>query len=283
MSQPQSLPHALTIHTTISEGHLFVPATVNGNRAGMFMLDTGSSLTVIGQGTAERMSLPESGSGTAMGIGGPEKFSYRVIESIAIGDLTLTESRLACLSLIRFRRPVGIAINGVIGFPALKRVPFTVDQQAATLTVYSPDSFRPPEDAHAERLLTGGGIPSILARVGNDHPVRLILDTGDMAHLMLPRWCLDQWPDIAAVPSTGHNRSVGVGGTVDGIRAWVSALKIFGLQLNGVQVSFDPQPMARGQQLAIGRIGNGLLKHFRLTFDARRNVVWAQWRPDAGG
>ena len=247
------------------------------------MLDTGSSLTVIGQGTAERMSLPESGGGTAMGIGGPEKFSYRHINSIAIGELTLTESRLACLSLFRFRRPVGIAINGVIGFPALQYVPFAIDQQTATLTVFSPDSFRPPGDGHAEPLSIDGGIPSVLARVGNDHQVRLILDTGDMSHLTLPRWCLDRWPDIAAVSSTGHNRSIGVGGTVDGIRTWASALKIFGLQLNGVEVSFDPQPMARGRRVAIGRVGNGILKHFRLTFDVRRRIVWAQWRPDAEG
>ena len=268
---------------TNNSGHLFVPATINGDPVGMFMLDTGSSLTVIGQGTAARMSLPETGSGTAMGIGGPENFTYRRVQSIAIGGLQLTESRLACLSLARFRRPIGIAVNGVVGFTALQHVPFAIDQQSSTLTVYSPESFRPPADGRAEPMSINGGIPAVMAQVGDGHQVRLIVDTGDMTHLTLPRWCLDRWPDIAAVPSTGHGRSVGVGGSVDGIRTWVSVLKIFGLQLNGVQVSFDPQPFAQGRPVAIGRIGNGLLKHFRLTFDARKRVVWSQWRPGAGG
>lgn len=277
IAAPEGLPAAHTIRLHHHDRMLFVSTAANGRDVGLFLLDTGSELNVIEQGLAARLRLESVGRGTALGIGGPEPFVYRGVERVVIGDLRLNETRLAALSLNRFRKPIGPSMTGVLGFSALRSVPFTIDAPKGILTVYRPGTFDPPADGRGEPLYLSGGLPVVVAEVAR-HPVLLLLDTGAENELTLSQSVLARWPDIVSVPLASYGRSVGVGGTVAGIRTWVSSLRLFGVDLKQVPVSFDPSPIASGQ-LAMGRVGIRLLQYFRLTFNVPQRRVWAEFRP----
>jgi predicted aspartyl protease len=281
LADPSTLPARLSIDLTYHGGHLYLPAEVNGTAAGMFMLDTGSSLTVIGRGAAQRLGLPEARRGSTRGVGGYEQFNFRRVRSVSVSGLGLPPKDLACLSLARFRKPFGIAINGIVGFPDLGAAPFTIDHQEAKLHLMRRDLFEPPDGAHRNALTFQSGLPTVWARLSGNRRIRLLIDTGDDGHLTLPPWCAKAWPDIIGLPITGTGKTMGIGGIVDGIRTWVTSLEIFGIELQYVPVNFDAAPEGQSPtRQATGRIGNSLLQHFGLTFDPAKRVVWTQWRPE---
>ena len=281
--RPESLPARLPIALTRQDPFLFVNARVNGQDAGLFLLDTGSTLNIIGQGVAARLHLPSSGRGTVIGIGGEERFTYRRIQSLSVAGLDLEHRVLASLNLHRFTRPLGVPVNGVLGCRAFQSLPITIDYESATLTIHRPGSFRGPVDVPAVPLVSYAGLPSVEAEVGKAHRVWLVLDTGAHVHVTLPLSCARKWPDIVAVAATGPRRSIGVGGRVGGMHAWLSSLRIFGCDLSGVPVTFDASgPEEGGAEPVIGRVGNGLLKSFILTLAPQEGLVWAQPR-DAKG
>ena len=177
---------------------------------------------------------------------------------------------------------MGSPLGGIVGFGQFGCLPFTIDYQSLAVTVYRPDRFRPPPSAAPHHLRVRRGLPMVAARVGNDRLIWLILDTGADNEITLPTTVLRRWPNIVAVPDSGPGQSVGVGGRQVSAGTWLRSLKLFGLDLRGVPVSFEqpPGPFDHDRMI-VGRIGNKLLQHFRLTINARRRVLWAQWRPES--
>ncbi len=268
----------VVIPLLLHDDMLYVRSHVNGTDAGMFLIDTGSALTVIGQGVAARLGLPKTRSGTALGVGGFERFTFRRVESLTIGGFPLAPRQLAGISMTRFQKPFGVAVNGIIGFPALADFAFTIDSRQSTLTLVRPRVFQPPPKSHAQPFWIRAGLPHVEAELHGGRRVPVLLDTGAHNDITLPLSLLLRWPDVVAVPSTAAGRSVGVGGEVSSLRTWLVSLRLLGKQLKHMQTSFAA-PTAGRRDADVGRVGNNLLKHFRLTFDAETQTVWAQWQP----
>lgn len=279
LAQPQQLPDDLAISLAARGNHLYVPVEVNGHKAGMFLLDTGSGLNAISQGVSGRLGLASMGGGRAVGIGGEATFSYRQVQSVRLDGLDLGLTRLAALDFGTFRRASGGAINGVIGFIALRMVPFTIDQRAMELTIHRPQSFHAPAGAVRETMQLRYGVPMVQVELGRRRGW-VIVDTGGDLELSLDVGLLRRWPEILAVPSSDAGRSAGVGGEIATHRTWVRSLRLFGVELRDVPVSFEPPPQGLDRDgLVIGRVGNRLLRHYRLTFDASKGSVWGEWLP----
>ncbi len=280
LARPDDLPPRLEAPLQRRREYLFVRTTINGQDAGLFLLDTGAAISAVDPGVAGRLELPASGGAEVIGIGGRQPFQYRLVDSVAIGRLGLDVDRLAGVNLLRISRNFGAPINGVIGYPQISPVPFTLDQRDNVLRWHRRDAFQPPSDADRSRLFRRYGLPVTVARVGDRREVWLILDTGADHDLTLHRDVLDKWPDIIAAPATGASGAAGVGGRVTTTESWLTEFELFGVTLRDVPVSFeDPPPHRRRDPLIAGRIGNRLLKHFRLTFDDENDWIWAEWLP----
>jgi hypothetical protein len=281
-TQPQQLPKTVTVPLYSRGEHVFAHANLDSANAGFFMIDTGAALDAVGLGLAGRLKLPHVGEGTAIGIGGPEKFTYRKVNQLSIGRLELPTQRLAAINLNRFSRQMGITVNGVIGFPSLGRVPFTIDYRVPSLTVYPQGVFEQPIDAVAQPMRLSRGLPMVLAEIEGAPSVWLLVDTGADRELMLPLAYLQYWPDCVGIPVSGDGQSTGVGGKVRNLQTWLKQVNLFGMEMKHVPVNFErsQSPQSSKREL-VGRIGHRLLENFRLTFDSRRRVIWAQWQPAA--
>lgn len=299
LGEPDTLPDRLDIPLARSGGYLLVPSFLNGEAAGLMMIDTGASISVVAQGVAGSLNLPFDGTGRTVGVGGFEDFDYHRAEHFSIGQLTspldgqrdaqrgvlqLERQRLAGLRLLRFGESLGVGLAGIVGFTDFGDVPFALDAPQRQLTLYRPRAFRPPADATRHRLHNFRKLPMVRAQLddGNQRvEVWLIIDYGADNALTLPRAVLDRYPGVASVNASGSGRTRGVGGTVTSTQTWVNNFRVFGLDLQHIPVNFEtPPPTMRGEKL-IGRIGNTLLQHFRLTFHPAHGWVYAQWNPTA--
>lgn len=282
-----NFPASLTLHMYNHRGYLLAPARIDGQTAGMFMFDTGSSLAVVSTGVAGRLGLPSNGSGNAIGVGGRQGYQFRSFRSLEFGGLEVKADRAAAISMHDMSRSIGASITGLIGIRQLNNFPFTLDYGNNTLTVYRPDAFTPPPGVKPTAARFDlAGLPVVDADLGNGRRVWLILDSGADNELTLPRKCLMLWPDIVSIPGSGEGRSAGVGGAVASTQTWIKTLDLFGLQLRDMPVQFEKAPdVFNRQPRPIGRIGGAFLKNFRLTMDPRRRMIWAEWLPgekDAG-
>lgn len=281
VNEPAELPQSLTIKLRNQRGYLFAHTRIDGQRAGLFMFDTGSNLTVISTGVAGRLGLEVNGSSQATGVGGTQAFEYRSFESLEFGGVEMKGNRAAAISMHQMSRGIGTSISGLIGVRELGGLPFTLDYSNNTLTIYRRDTFKPPPGVQPRRAsFNFAGLPLVSAELGEGREVWLILDSGADNELTLPRKCLALWPGIVSVRGSGSGHSAGVGGAVASTQTWLDTIEVFGLTLHDMPVSFEQAPEAFDRQpKPVGRIGGAFLKNFRLTMDPKRNLIWAQWLP----
>jgi len=281
LTEPNAMPAKLVVSLARREPYLLAASRIEGRDTGLFLVDTGSALNAVSTGLANQLDLPEGEEGTAIGIGGRATYHRRRVEWWGLEGIALPGDHLAALQLHRLNQAAPFQTNGVLGYLALRHVPFTLDHAQAELILHNPDDFRPPEGARRVELLTHRFLPAVEATLSNGQRVKLILDSGADNAITLPRSVLKRWPEVAAVPETGSGRSRGIGGTIESTNTWLKDLQIFGLTLRHLPVAFESSGpgMQRGE-LPVGRVGLELLKHCRLTFDPANNTLWVEWRPE---
>ena len=280
------VPDAGVIPLLRREGYLLAEAEIHGVGVGPMLIDTGASLGVIAQGVAGRLELEKSGRGRTVGVGGFESFDFVEVDGVTLGTgprLTLPGGRRAALNLRKFGDGLGVGLTGIVGFNELSPNPFTLDASAQTLTVHRPSTFRPPRDTARERLRLFRGLPMVRAEIRSDRGpvvVWLLIDSGADRAVTLPDTLLRDHPRLAATRFSGRGRTTGVGGGVQSTQTWLGRIRLFGMNLEELPVSFEPAPptLKHSQTgLHIGRVGNQLLQHLRITFDAKRGWVYAGW------
>ena len=277
LAEEDKLPKALRIPLVNDKGYLFVSGSVNGKRGGTMLFDTGSTLNIIDKGVVNRLGLPQVGEGKTVGIAGTEGFSWHAVDSLGIGPLDLGVDRAGALSMHKLMRGLQRSPAGLIGSISLMPHPFTVDYQKGELIVYNRKTFVPPKDAQKAELTFYSRLPAVKGKLANGKEVLLIIDTGADNAVSLPM-AVAEWPGILAAGATGASRARGVGGDIQTLSGWLKSLDLFGYNLGGVPVTFEPQTRKpRRTDLPVGRVGGQLLKGFRLTFDARYRSIWIEF------
>ena len=304
LQQPEGLPPQLALPLICRDGYLLLRARMGEEAVGWMMVDTGASLTVLSRGVVGRLGLPAAGQGRTVGVGGVETFDFHAVDRLAVGGgagpadrdwpwLTLASARAAGLDLRRFGRALGLSLAGIVAYPDLSAVPFTLDaaDPQPTLTLYHPRQFRPPAGATRHRLRHFRRLPVITAYLELDRrriAVDLLVDYGADNALTLPSTLLTQYPGLASVNASGAGLTRGVGGHVESTQTWLRRVDLLGLSLEHLPVSFEPPPPGlgfatpagvEGPARPLGRVGNALLRHFRLTFHPSHGYLYAQWQP----
>lgn len=281
---PASMPDDVTIPLTRQYNYLFVSAHVNGRAAGQMLFDTGSTLTVVDTGLANRLNLAVVGEGQTTGVAGQASFEFRAADSLAIAGVGIDHRRLAALSMRKLlgngSAPGGRSMGGLVGFTAFAGQPFTLDFPNNEITLHRRDAFTPPEGAERFDLVSYRGLPSIVAELAGGQEVLLIIDTGANNAISLPTEVAD-WPRILATRTAGAGATRGVGGTIQTQESWLRHVDMLGLRLNNVPVAFEPQPLGLSSpRYTIGRLGNQVLAAFQLTFDLERRSIWIRFAPE---
>jgi predicted aspartyl protease len=291
-------PGDVLIALSQRDGYLLVPTVVNGQPAGWLMLDTGANQVVLDEGLANRLGLAVVGKGQSTGIAGQAEVRIREVQSLSIGPgrvaqdptdagvvrVELLDRNVLSLSMLKLSGRLGGGINGLIGFPSLAEVPFTLDvkdERSAMLTLHDPESFRPPSGAVSVPLRIYRRLPVVEAIVGQPGvgrgPVRVgfILDWGSDHGVSLPSQLMRQRPDLASVNVAGTSQVQGVGGTATNQETWARSITLFGQTLEHEPISIENLPPAFAEaHLPIGRLGHVLMRRYRMTFDLARQQLY---------
>jgi ankyrin repeat protein len=241
-----------TIRLLPGGGWYFARVRINGRDAGVFMIDTASSSTLIDRGIAERRQLPVMG--------------------------------LADHDLLPMSRDVGKRIAGIIGMDILSQVPVTLDLAAATMTFHAPEAFvEPAEDLRFNVEVRHGGPgdayvigPYVRGKI-EGHDAVLLVDTGDGHALHYSDDFAQAHPRLLDGPVDRMNGAIGASRTPIELEERYGRLHVLGRPLERVPMSL--RPTRRGDFFGDGAIGTPVLRKFRITIDFAQRRMWGRYQP----
>ncbi len=107
--------------------HFLLVRTRANGKEGLFLVDTGSSVTSVAHEIAPPMVL--DGAGRALhGAGGEVGDAYRISPiRLEVAGRTLIDSDPVSMSLTEISHREGVTISGILGYAALSRAPLTIN------------------------------------------------------------------------------------------------------------------------------------------------------------
>ncbi len=234
-------------------GRVTAPVWINGQGPFDFVVDTGANRTVITNGLAARLGLPDAGMADVHGVAGIEATQTATISLLKVGDVVSRDIRAPVLS----RGLLGA--DGLLGVDVLRNRRVTIDFQRNQFQITasrgaSADASFPqmrPAPSRAERSESVGRSIVVPARyrfgqliiIGADvagRPVTAFMDSGSQSTVgnqALRRLVLGSDP-IPRAPRMIVPVLSATGQTSQGELAVMPLLKIGGLSIAGLTTVF---------------------------------------------
>ncbi len=268
---------SVTVSFDYSNGHIYVPVTVNGKTKLRLILDSGASANIFHAPVVESLQLPVVAKLPAKGIGGYQEIDFVQTDSLTIGDLKLYSQVAGVMNM----PPIGVSpvadepFGGVLGYDFLSRFPILIDYQEKTLTVYNPESFVLPTGGHSIDFRLTMQVPTIVAQLAGIKG-DFIVDLGN-AFCLIVHSDFSKTNELESRLEDVRDVSGAVGGIGGGVKTLsaVAGSFVFGdISLAGVEVVLpDASAGLSGSSALAGNIGNRLMERFRVLFDYRASSV----------
>lgn len=258
-----------------------IKVRINGRREPLrFVLDTGSGISVISEETAKRLGLSSvARGGLARAIGGKFEIVYGFLNSLEIGDVRVENVPV----YIRHFYNDDVPVDGYIGLAVINRYIATVDYGARTFSLRrnrSSQDALPPGPGAIEipmRTTSSGFLSGEVAVEGVSRPLNFIIDTGASVSVVSERMMELEEMNIFKHPT--RMRVYGAAGIAEGVQTLMLPRVFLGRQarekLDVAVLDLEPVNETTGF-VQSGIIGGNFLRHFRITFDFRRSVVWLE-------
>jgi len=243
-----------------------------------FILDTGSSISVMSEETAKRFKVkPVTKGGFARGIGGDGKFPivYGFLRQVEIG---LVKLKNVPIYLRKFHTE-SRGIDGYIGLSLISRFMTTIDygEKIFALTRKNADA-RSFDDsvgvALPLRLTSSGFLSGEVELEGMDGALNFIVDTGASVSVISDR--VARTDALSPFINEQKLRVIGSAGVTDGASTFSLPQVKFGKHarrdIMAVALDLDIINEASGFEQS-GILGGNFLKNYRLTFDFKNSKV----------
>jgi hypothetical protein len=262
---------SVVIRFSYRNGHIYLPATVNGREKAWFILDSGASSNVLDRALVDKLDLSSVGTMAAKGIGGYEQVDLVQVDSVEVGELMMLDQISGALDLSAIGRasPFKREFGGVIGYDFLSRFPVLIDYRDSLLVAYRPEAFSPPEGGTEVPFFATMNIPTVEAEL-NGIKGDYLVDLGNAFGLMIHEEfakaedlekVLDDIRDI-------DGEYGGVGGGIRGRTAYAASFALGDIRIQSLRV-YLPEASGglSGSGEIAGNIGNLVLENFRVLFD----------------
>ena len=197
--------------TIRSSGAVLAPVLIDGRGPFTFLLDTGSSHTVLGEELAQRLALPAVARARVLTSGGAQMGLVVEVGRLSIGSSSVERVMPSVVSIAELRR-IDKSVDGVIGQDFLSAFNYTVDYRHKRLR------FAPEPGGEAERLplVRLGGRPLVRLPGGKGRdPVLMVPDSGAEGLVLFEREgrtavavdYLDQWASVSGLASESQARA----------------------------------------------------------------------------
>lgn len=193
-------------------GTPLVQARINGVTR-KFWLDTGAGLTVVSSEVAEAAGIQVGESGAQAGTATSREVAVRaaIIDELALGPVHVRNHpaiviAAADLHFDATELSEPIMIDGILGWPLIRRLDLTLDFAGRRVVIREP-----APRTEGPRNLFWLGYPAVSARTDNGRPLLLGFDTGASSSELAPRFL-----DAAGVrPDGTRSRRIGSAGGFD--------------------------------------------------------------------
>ena len=128
-----------------AQNKIFVEARLPDGSPRLFLVDTGSGLTVISHAVALELNLPVSpGPGQLLGVGGASRWMGSLLPSLQIGGFTVSDVPVA-VGVSGIPTHVGVVpLAGIIGSDVLGQFQVVIDYPANRMQLARPGSLPTP-------------------------------------------------------------------------------------------------------------------------------------------
>lgn len=255
---------------------------VNGRKEPLrFVLDTGSGISVISDETAKRLGIKAiARGGMARAVGGKFEIVYGFIQSMEIGEARIDNIPV----YIRHFYNDEIPVDGYIGLAVITKYITTVDYGRRTFSLnrqrsktdaaelVSPTSIEIPI-----RTTSSGFLSGEVQVEGVNQPFNFIIDTGASISVVSEK--LMELDEMHNFKHPSRMRVYGAAGVAEGVQTLILPRVLLGTQAREkVDVAvLDLEPVNETTGFVqSGIIGGNFLRHFRVTFDFKKSVIWLE-------
>lgn len=277
---------SVTIPFKFINNLIVIPVIINESDTLNFILDTGITTTMITDLTGIDslvLNFSREIELKGLGMGEPVKGLHSYGNEIKFKGISGINQDIYVITddLFQLSARMGIPINGILGYSVFYNFIVSVNYDSRLITFYNPDHF-----SYKKRHSNYTSLPllledtkpyislSIIDDAGNEHQVKLLIDTGASHSVWLDR---NSIPALK-IPPGSRNTYLGTGlsGEVHGILARLKALDLAGIRINDVIVSFPDSlsiSSAAGLDDRNGSIGSEILKRFNLIIDYPNQLI----------
>jgi predicted aspartyl protease len=259
--------------TLTSGSRLMVDARINGHPV-RALLDSAAESTLIDRKAAA--SLQVSGGTSVTGQGsGAENFEAAEVKGVTLQafGVTMKDQTVAVIDLSDVgRRLLGHPLDVVLGREIFDSARLRIDVDGKRITVLGRDPKQVPRGVELA-LVTEHGIETIPVRVEDHETVRATFDTGNGSEVLIGSKLADKLHLLSDGRPSKLSAGGGLGGELQRKVVTLRTLEIAGQRLTDVPAAIDTRPSASDVN-----IGISVLRHFLITTDFERHVVWLEPR-----
>jgi tetratricopeptide (TPR) repeat protein len=255
---------------------------VNGRREPLrFVLDTGSGISVISDETAKALNIKAvARGGMARAVGGKFEIVYGFLQSMELG-----EARIENIPVyIRHFYNDEIPVDGYIGLAVINKYFTTVDYGTRSFTLTrqrsGDDNDAPVTMAGIEipiRITSSGFLSGEVQVDGVSRAFNFIIDTGASISVVSAKTM--ELDEMSNFKHPARMRVYGAAGIADDVQTLVLPRIVFGPhareKVDVAVLDLESVNETTGF-IQSGIIGGNFLRHFRVTFDFRKSVLWLE-------
>jgi hypothetical protein len=248
-----------TFPVQIQESLVYVPVEINGRQL-HFVLDTGSSRTLVDTAQLKNLHLKVSGGDTLQGAG-QGRVRVQAIDGLTVGlpGLEMYFDQASSVDLSSVNKDGVVTKDGLLGYPLLARYVVTIDYERKVMTVTAPEKFVAPAGSMPLAIEIRHGWPFVAGEVMPSEDVtlqdRFFIDSGSSDAV--------DHPIATKIQSRKATETgVGLGTSTSG-----SVAELWGFRL-GPYLIRDVEVACCGSTEDTERmLGGEILSRFTVTFD----------------
>lgn len=256
--------HRVEVPAAVVAKFFLVEAHIAGAGPYRFLVDTGSTLSLVSPAVAER-SGARAIVGQAVEVHSSRGDSVALpaveLSSLEIGGARFGRVSAAVHDFSELSAQLGLPVHGLIGFPVFRDVVLTLDYPGRRLVISPAGETGGAMEGQLLALEPGQARPFVPIRVGST-ATRALIDSGSDAAVSLN---LESAPQPFVGPLRGTSLNVSISGEFPQVLGRLAS----DVHLGAHALSQPIVEVTRGESA----LGGGVLQHFSLTFDQRRGVL----------
>ncbi|MGD8718022.1 MAG: aspartyl protease family protein [Candidatus Zixiibacteriota bacterium] len=243
-----------------------------GEQPQPFILDTGTTMTLVDASAVDVPPGNKVGVAKMVGPGGESEIALVKLDRIAVGGARLVGATAASGDLAAIRRMTGLEIAGLLGQDFLRNFVVEIDYDASTVTFHDPAAFEDPAEVEFVPARMGGGPPVVEMTVGG-HTGGFVVDLGNRSAVVFDEGYVAEHDMINEAEPKLPAVLMGAGGAAPkplaAHLARMDGLTIGSYEVRGPVVvlpELSDSPMTCGLGLT-GNVGFGVMSRFTLCLD----------------